>query len=203
MSDTLQSPPTEEYMLQRIAAKADIIRINEEMIDENDALYLITWSPDPAQLPDSDFDTQHEYNIWMLTTFLSSCKCGLFCLEATQRGNPHYHGWYQAPDDPLQTNSWIAAMKTMQRCGNVNLTPAKHWKINSYSKKKNALYYYKEDVFDQILMFSNNPITKDSVCHIDWDTTYIQSFFDKTIHTPPPEMISERKRLLKFYKKSL
>ena len=77
----------------QIALKAEIIRLQEEKIDPDDKIYLMTWSPDPKQIPDCDFINQHLYCMPYVESYLSFCKSGCACVESSQIGNPHYHTW--------------------------------------------------------------------------------------------------------------
>jgi len=75
-----------------IMIRGEIVDIYEHMIVDSQPVYLFTWSPDPELLPDSDFITQHKYNVNFLADYLKTCLVGLICVESTQKGNPHYHG---------------------------------------------------------------------------------------------------------------
>lgn len=166
---------------QRLLEKSWIIYLHESQIDPEDTLYLITWSPSPEEMPDCDFVTQHQYHINTIADYLRGCKIGLFCVESTQQGYPHYHGWYQTSDDPMLEQLRIVCMKVMKRFGNVKVTKSVgKYRINSYSQQGNCLYYYKYDVLQQMFYIEDNPITKDSRCTINWcDEGYLW-FFAKT-----------------------
>ena len=54
---------------ERLLDKVDIIREEEEKIDLGKTVYLITYSPDPSELPDCDFHIQNQTNIEQLARF--------------------------------------------------------------------------------------------------------------------------------------
>lgn len=169
---------------------------NEKLIDPESTLYLITWSPDPSNLPESDFRYQHLYNVNLLSDYLKSCASGLWCVESTQKGNPHYHGWYQVHDDYELAR--IAHQKTLEKFGNTKITPARTWKIFSWSERKNALYYYKKD-FTTFCSLPHPVIDEDSKDDTDWN---YKSFFDVKGDKQIIDKISDRKYYLDFYKNS-
>lgn len=176
----------------------DLIWDLECSIDEGRELYLITWSPDPKELPDADFYLQHNINVQILSDYLKCCYTGAFCVESTQMGNPHYHGWYQV-ESKLELCR-IAIIKTMGRFGIVKIVKARSYKIFNWSEKCNALYYYKKDVLDAMYNIDPNPITKDSLSTVDFDVLSMVGFFsrdryDKTIQ----DKISDRKFYRDFY----
>lgn len=147
------------------------IYYNEDEIDPDEQLYLITWSPDPEELPHADFITQHTFNVNLLADYLKSCSNGLFCVETTQLGNPHYHGWYQTSDDSKMEYQRIVLVKVLQRFGQLKITKCLgHYRINSYTKQANALYYYKADLFGQMEGVIYNPIDKDTHDNTDWNS---------------------------------
>jgi len=112
----------------------------EDRIDTDRTLYLITWNPDPKELPNADFETQHHYSVNLLSDYLKACECGLFCVETSQLGAPHYHGWYQVSQNPDCERNRIIYIKTMQRFGNLKITKSKgHYKIGSNSNHANCL----------------------------------------------------------------
>lgn len=184
----------------RIRNKSWIIYDEETNIDIDEAVYLFTWSPDPAELPDCDFITQHNYNVNFLADYLKSCKNGLICVEATQQGNPHYHGWYQV--EPTRELERISRMKTMKRFGLVKITECFHINLkNTWSKKANGLYYYKKECLDSMLEVKHNPITRDS--YDDTDFNAYTMFFTKTIKDKKlQEKVSARQYYLAFYRDS-
>lgn len=134
----------------------------ESEIDIDFPVYLMTWCPDPSQMPDAKFGIQHQYNLPTIISFLRGCKCGMFCVEPTQLGNPHYHGWYQVSDDPLLTKLRLRSIKVLQRLGRVQINKAANIKINNYKKRGNSLYYYKKECLTACLLYEPNPITKDT-----------------------------------------
>lgn len=156
---------------ERIAEKDWIVQQTEYDINPACPLYLITWSPDPGELPDADFDTQHKFFVNVVSEYLSYCSIGLFCVESSQLGRPHYHGWYQLGGNEQMR---IVLMKVMQRFGLVKVTKSKgHYKYGSYSDAANCLYYYKKDMIDLMLWVDLNPITKDTRVDIDWNQHFM------------------------------
>lgn len=179
-------------------SKEYVILAEELMIDPDKPLYLMTWAPDPKQLPNCHFEYQHRYNISTLSLYLRSCYSGCFCVESTQLGNPHYHGWYQVSNGP--DSARIATMKTLQKLGLVKVTQAKHYKIDCYTERQNALYYYKKELTTAMNFIIDNPITAYSTCGINWDMTH---FFDSTVNAKHiSNVVSEKQRLLEFYRDS-
>lgn len=188
----------------RMTERGETVDINECKIDANKPLYLITWSPNPSELPHADFNLQHLYSVDMLAGFLKGCKCGLFCVESTQMGNPHYHGWYQVSKNPAKEASRIVSVKVLQRLGMLKITESKgHYRINSYTAHGNCLHYYKKDLHGSMLFVDINPITSESKCHIDWD---MNSFFfyvegKKTVYNVK-DKITQKEFYHQFYKDS-
>ena len=131
--------------LLEIVRRAEIIDISENMIVDSDPVYLFTWSPDPELLPDADFKTQHKYSVNFIAEFLDTCLIGLACVEPTQKGNPHYHGWYQV--DPITEVERLAYVKTMQKFGLVKITECISYKKGLWSERCNGLHYYKNHVW--------------------------------------------------------
>lgn len=188
----------------RLAEIASIIYDEEEKINDDDKVYLMTWSPDPKKMPDCDFLNQHIYLIPYVHSYLEYCMCGVACVESTQMGNPHYHFWYQTTDD-IREMGRIRWVKVMQKIGNVKITSAKYWKKNGwYKSSTNALYYYKEDAVNQQLHTPYNPIYKGMpLPHIDY-TDYSWFFTSgKSTARKIVEHASQIKQLEEFYKKSL
>lgn len=139
-------------------------------IDLDKPLYLFTWSPDPGELPDADFTAQHKFNINIVSQYLSSFKVALACVEATQRGVPHYHGWYQLSTDPLLERQRLATVKVLERLGNLKITPSRgHIKKYSLSSKANCLYYYKKDMLESMSWIEQNPIYPGMKDNTDWN----------------------------------
>jgi len=191
-------------------AQADSVLLNkafeiywfESQIDPERKLYLITWSPDPKQLPDADFQLQHNMNVNLLQMYLLSCYVGLFCVESTQLGNPHYHGWYQI-DEKCELQR-IRVIKTMQRFGRVDIeSKVRNYRIHSYTKAANSLYYYKKDLLDSMLDIEYNPITEDTHCDIDFKALDIISFLDtrgpKFQRKAPIDVLSDQVSYMQFY----
>lgn len=181
-----------------ITPKAVTVFENELDINPDEALYLFTWSPNPEEIPDSDFNTQHAFCFPFISDLLSTMECGLACVEETQKGNPHYHGWYQQSRDPKLNVLKKVYVKVMQRFGNYKVTKSLgHYKINSYVKQANCLYYYKKDMLEASLYVPNNPIKKGMYPHIDWNSNY--SLFTKKGRESVAD-IEDRINLRSFYK---
>lgn len=183
--------------------KTEIIEFMESTIDIDEPIYGITWSPNPAEMPDADFYLQHNTNVELLASFLKCCETGVFCVESTQRGNPHYHGWYQV--DPEKELARITMCKTLIRFGQLKITQLEHVKINVYTEKGNALYYYKKDLVGAMLHMEPNPITKDTFSTINFEILPIVGFLNND--TAPcqkiEEVISNRKFYRSFYSDTL
>jgi hypothetical protein len=183
-------------------SKGWIIEKNESCIDIDEEVYLITWSPDPIELPDSDFYLQHNVNVKILADYLKFCKTGLFCVESTQMGNPHYHGWYQI--DPDKEIMRICLIKTMNRFGIIKITPARSIKINRYSKHSNALYYYKKDVFGSMATITPNPITRKTVSTVNFEVLPMIDFMSNMNKRKQiPDRLSDLKFYEEFYKDTI
>lgn len=195
----LEENSLEKEIIHRICAVYE----TETLIDDNISLYLITWSPDPKEFPSVDFYMQHNMHIDLLVDYIKSCSLAMFCVESTQLGNPHYHGWYQLSHDSKQEMCRICCIKTMQHFGNVKITEARHYKINSNSEKRNALYYYKKDLVDSMLCVSPNPILKDTYTTIDFKKFELASFFTTGTHKGTfktlNDRISDRQYYREFY----
>lgn len=188
-------------MVKKIKRMAEIWE-QEDSINIERPVYLITWSPNPDEEPDANFELQHRYNINLLRDYLSACACGVFCVESTQMGNPHYHGWYQVRDSVEQVR--IAIVKTLQRFGLVKITRVKKKgciRKGVWDEYHNSLYYYKKDLLSASMLIEPNPITvntpKDDY---NWLTS---SFFTKSISKKQQKLaadsISERQLMLEFY----
>lgn len=187
-----------------VIEKSTEIWAAEEDIDFDEPLYLITWAPDPSELPNADFTTQHLYMVNLLSGYLKTCASGLFCVETTQRGNPHYHGWYQVSPDPVKEECRIIFIKTLERFGLLKITKSKgHYRINAYSTRSNCLGYYKKDLLDPMLWCNPNPVTSESKCDIDWNVNML--FFVKNGRgtvSDLEEKVSLKEFYLQFYKNS-
>lgn len=142
-----------------------------------DQICLITFSPDPnpSQMIDAPFDIQHKTFVNLLADYLKYCRAGVFCLEPTQNGNPHYHGWYVPYHNEMELGR-VQMIKTIKRFGNVKIQHGvRFWRFNCYDEYRNALYYYKKD----LALFYEVPfsvIVKDSYDNTDWT----QQFFYTT-----------------------
>lgn len=153
---------------------SEVISKEENMIDADEKLYLMTYSPNPIDMPDADFKIQHDWNVNLLSEYLEYCACGLFCVESSQMGNPHYHGWYQVCD--CNELYRIQKIKVLQRFGMVKITKARSYKINKYYPKGNALYYYKKDLLDAMIDVQPNPITSNTRIQRNYDDEVFRSF---------------------------
>lgn len=141
--------------------KGGIIGDTEYQIDVDHTLYLFTWSPDPSRLPDAEFEIQHEFCKDLIIDFLKGMQIGCACVESTQLGNPHYHGWYQLSNDSLTDRIRRCMVKTLQQLGLLKITRSKgHYKANYWSDWHNCLFYYKKDLLDAMLSVPSNPITE-------------------------------------------
>jgi len=191
----------DDVIKQRIIDATEQIEYCESCIDPDEKLYLFTWSPDPKDMPDADLYLQHNVNISTLSDYLKCCSAGVFCVEATQLGNPHYHGWYQINNDYELVR--IAIMKTLQRFGNVKLTPGHKYKIFNWKERGNCLYYYKKDICTYYSMLPN-PITKDSVSTVNFDILDMVGFFkgDKAMHKVK-DVLSNVQFYRQFYEDTL
>lgn len=187
-----------------IIAKDWLIYEEEKKILNTRDLYLVTWSPDPKQLPDTDFTLQHKFNVNLLSQLLRTVRCGLFCVESTAMGNPHYHGWYQ--DEPPNELARIAIIKVLQRFGNLKITSGLHYKVDRYYSKGNCLHYYKKDTFDSMLLLPI--ISASSYEPLDWVNPFL-FFGTPSMHmaanakTLLIEKASEISQVIDFYKSSL
>lgn len=183
--------------------KSEIIEYNESCINEEEQLYLFTWSPDPDEMPDSDFYVQHQVNVDSLREYLACCSCGLVCVESSQMGNPHYHGWYQI--DPSKEGARITIVKVLKRFGMLKISEARRYRINSYTEQGNCLYYYKKDVYDSMLPTYPNPITNNTMSTMNVVDLDLIGFFakDRKKHRDIREKISNREFYRSFYTNTL
>lgn len=183
---------------KRVIEISECIEHEESKIVSDQPVYLITWCPDPKELPDADFYLQHNVNAQLLIDYLMQCRCGIFCVESTQIGNPHYHGWYQVRDSSELAR--VAIIKTMQRFGIVKIAKAKKIKRFCWSENANALYYYKKDCLDACLNVTPNPITSASFVTVNFDVMDLVGFFskDKSCKTIK-DKVSDRKFYRDFY----
>lgn len=193
-----QRTPTVEF-----TDPSDKVEYFENMIDDSYEVYLITWCPDPKEMPDSDIYLQHSVNVDMLAHYLTYCSAGLFCVESTQLGNPHYHGWYQV-SSKYELHR-IACIKTMQRFGIVKIVEAKHYKIFNWKEKGNALYYYKKDLREKFKDIHPNPIAYCDRTTVNFDTLDMVGFFSKDRKNMKSirDVVSDRKFYREFYKDTL
>jgi len=195
----------ERLLGETIAIKHMKVVDAEYDINPDKTIYLITWSPDPEDIgfPDADFETQHRYHVNLLSDYLKACSIGLFCVESSQQGRPHYHGWYQLRSDTEMLR--INLIKVMQRFGLVKITKSKgHYKLGSYSNKANCLYYYKKDMIDSMIMIKQNPINKLDKDDTDWSSHML--IFTKTKRQTIADLekaISLKEFYTQFYNNSL
>lgn len=187
--------------------KMKIVYKYESQIDPARDLYLITWSPDPSKLPNAPFIIQHEFNVDIMADYLKSVDVGLWCVESTQKGNPHYHGFYQPSDDSNKEFMRLAIIKTFEAFGNLKITKSiGRYKINNWhTPKGNCLYYYKKDVGGPMFNISKNPITLKSKCEMDFTNLSVLFFSITGRHTSKQilEKISQREQYRKFYSEGL
>jgi len=178
----LQSDPSDDEILDSVElennlhermflSKSEVIEYCESCIDPSRPVYLFTWSPDPRELPDADFETQHEWCLETVSKYLLFCLSGCACVEANAKSNPHYHGWYQLTDNPVLESKRIAMMKSMQHYAPSGFTVEKavNYKINDYYEHRNSLYYYKKDMYTSMFLIQNNPVTRHSISNINWN----------------------------------
>lgn len=180
----------------------DNITRYESQIDSTQKLYGITWCPDPKQLPDSSFDIQHDFNVELLSNFLKGCLCGLFCVEATQNGVPHYHGWYQVTDDPILERYRLTEVKTLKRFGRWEPKEIKHHKIGCFTSKGNGLWYYKKEYLFAQRNIMNNPIHSRSEPVNNWGlsgTVFFATDIGNRSHVY--EIMRNRDYAFEFYNK--
>jgi len=199
---------SEDEYLVKLVSKATLIYSEERKLNEALDTYLITFSPHPSENPDCDFPTQAAFWTNLLADFLGCCKCGLFCVEVNQMGQPHYHGWYQV--DPFKELERIVYVKILQKYGTHALKITKALKVYpcSYRMQCNALHYYKKDVFDGMLDVVNNPISADTKDDTDWNL-YSSYFFTLELDARGKERmrflsekISDRAYYRQFYTSS-
>jgi len=184
--------------------KGEVIDYFESQIDPNEDLIFITWSPDPKEMPDSDFYLQHQVNVKILADYAKACSLCVWCVESTMLGIPHYHGWYQIRDSTELSR--IAIIKTLQRFGRVKVTKCERsYKINNYEERKNGLYYYKKDLLDSMIEMEPNPIISTSETTVNFDTLDIVGFFSKEKDTMKTlkDKVSDRKFFRDFYSNTL
>jgi len=196
-----------EMDYDELIERGEKIEYAESEIDRNETVYLMTFSPDPANLPDCDPHLQHYWCLDFISGFLGYCKSGLFCLEYSQMGNPHYHGWYQVDD--INAIYKACRMKMLTRFGLCKITKAKSYKINSYSERMNALHYYKKEVFTLAVRCSI--IDKDTKPPIDVGNTGYMFFMVSARGLSPSKRLeveayqaaqSHKQFMIDFYKDS-
>jgi len=203
--EILTDRSAEDILCSRLAAVDTIIKYAEQRIDRSKQLYLFTWTPDPSKMPDCDFANQHKYLVDTVINYLRSCDSGCACVESTQLGNPHYHGWYQISDDPLKEQYRIVIVKVMTSFGNLKInTKVRYYKIHKWYKHRNALHYYKYDSANSQLFTMYNPITEYTDKPVIFLNDY-NMFFNlkgKKSVRKIKDMVSQLQDLENFYKKS-
>jgi len=174
------------------------IEFLETSIDPNEDLYLITWSPDPKQLPDCDLYVQHSLNVRLLANYLKCCSLGVFVLESTQLGNPHYHGWYQVDDD--REIGRIALVKVMKSFGpQLKITKSYgKYKFFNFNTRGNCLAYYKKDLC-KYFSVQPNPIFSDSTTTFNDDCLQLINFLSPYSPTNK-KLIADRLSNERFYR---
>lgn len=181
----------------------------EERIDHYEPIYMFTWSPDPAKIPVCSFYDQHDFLRDCVFNLMKYVYAGAACLEPTQKGNPHYHGWYQIWANAEEHR--IVMMKVMQRYGQVLINevqqkPIKELKEGgriSWTNPQNPLYYYKKDATQAMLYIDWTPI----ICPRHLDDTYDDywEFADTMKYTPFIDFgakrttVEERENIIKQY----
>lgn len=187
------------YCDPTIVDRAMIIYEEEHRINPDEPVYLITWSPDPKDMPDTNFQSQHRFNVQAIITYLRACSCGVFCVESSQGGNPHYHGWYQI--DTARETARIVQVKVLQRFGLVKITKLlTRPKLNKWYEKGNGLYYYKKDLLDSMLHVSPNPITQTTAIIEDEVDDDKFAFFLRATGRKTIKQLEERQSNYKFYR---
>ena len=173
----------------------------EMAIDVSLPVYLITWSPDPAELPDSDVHYQNAFNVNLLADFLTNCLCGAFCMELNQQGNVHYHGWYQIDDDKILKR--IVCLKVMRKFGpQLRIKKCRSYKVFSFIERCNGLYYYKKELMSYVNI-KNAVITSFSKDDTNWGSIDMMFFFTKGSKTVNViDKVSDRKYYMQFYTQS-
>lgn len=193
--DSLLNP----YALEQ----SEIIERTEACIDPEKKLYLFTWSPDPSQLPNADFHCQHDFAMELVAKFLCGCNIGIACVESSQLGNPHYHGWYQVSEDSNKELMRICYSKVLTQYGILKITKSKGcFRLNSYTKAGNCLYYYKKDLFGSMAMVSCNPVVAGMISKIDPNPWWFDIPGKKYTVADLENKISNRKFYEEFYRNS-
>lgn len=199
-----------EQEVPKTVEKVEVVKKSLEeaelKINDNEKVYLMTWSPDPNQGPDADFQSQHDYYYGKVLSYLECCSAGAFCVESTQMGNPHYHGWYQISRE--RELGRITMVKVLQELGIVKIDTAKKIKKGKWYERGNALFYYKKDSLDISLELENTPIFTDSERIIldekdlNWDHLFFTPSLAKQRNRAPRRMDTQQaeyKRLRAFY----
>lgn len=194
-------PQMEDLYDQLIVAKATQIFDYELDIDPDRDLYLFTWSPDPSRMPDTSFERQHDFNIDLVSSFFKGCECGIACVESTQLGNPHYHGWYQVSTDPNKDKFRIVIAKTFQQLGLLKITKSKgHYYINYWKSHSNCLFYYKKELLEARLLTHNNPVTSLNLPIEDWTSMANSMYFKVSGKRESVADLEDKITLREFYK---
>lgn len=197
LCDELKANPLDHDNL--MIARDWCVYEHESRINRDKTLYMYTWSPDPDDLPNCDFTIQHDSCIATVVNFTKSCELCLTCVEASAKGNPHYHGWYQKSADTFKNQIHVAMLKTMQQTGNFKVDKSRgHMKIHSYVKAANCLYYYKKELLDESLYITVNPITEFSVP--EYTISDFSTFFSVKGKRQTVADIEKSASLQQFYK---
>lgn len=167
----------------------------ESLLTDDDEVILITWSPNPKDLPDADFRYQHLFNVNLLSDFLKVVKKGCFCVEATLDGNPHYHGWYVKNPDSEKLR--LVFISTFKKVGNLKQTKCRSIRTLRYSSPRNGLYYYKKELASYAC-YPHSVILSTTRDDTDWN---YKNFFDKsaTGTVNVTDKITDRQFYLQFY----
>lgn len=183
---------------EQIEMASEVIERFESDLDEGQKVVLVTWSPKPDDLPDSDFCYQHLWNVNILAEYLQYCQTGLWCVEASKRGNPHYHGWFVIDEEkePLR----VAISKVLDKTGQLKYTDCITYKIFNFSERKNGLHYYKKDITTWAA-YPHSVISRHSRDETDWDMHGFFFIKDAKFSNTQQKM-SDRQFYLQFYKDS-
>lgn len=192
---------TIKYEVSKISQLTSIILDHELDIDLDEPLYLFTFSPNPELLPNTSFELQHDFILPTISQLLAGCQSGIACVESSQLGNPHYHGWYQLSIDPYIERHREMAVKVLQKLGLLKITKSKgHIKIFSWVQQANCLYYYKKDLLQSQFWTPNNIVTKESQSEVDWYASHNTHYFTIDGRRQTCQDIEERQTLSRFYK---
>lgn len=125
----------------------EIVYNFEENLRQDIPIMMITWVPDPKRLPSISATKCNSYFRQYYFKLFHSCMYNSIMIpELTVNGNIHYHGVYQL-EDPYRFYQIV--LPKMKRRGYVLIDkkPVKHYNVFDFEDKKNALYYYKKDLW--------------------------------------------------------